>query len=155
MSFSTLKRGRQAPAGPTSRSAHYNVLYDENNFTPDSLQALSYALCHVYARATRSVSIPAPVYCEFLSTPHSYYITPDALLIMTLPSHRRCRYRLRTRKVALRAGRRPRGPLRVRNAAVLDRGRSADGELPCWLQEGPRPHAFLDVLLVRCLSLEP
>ncbi|RDX49272.1 argonaute-like protein [Lentinus brumalis] len=50
------------PAGPTSRSAHYNVLYDENNFTPDSLQALSYALCHVYARATRSVSIPAPVY---------------------------------------------------------------------------------------------
>ncbi|KAI0696653.1 argonaute-like protein [Cerioporus squamosus] len=47
---------------PTSRSAHYNVLYDENNFTPDALQALSYALCHVYARATRSVSIPAPVY---------------------------------------------------------------------------------------------
>jgi len=46
----------------TSRSAHYSVLYDENNFTPDSLQALSFALCHVYARATRSVSIPAPVY---------------------------------------------------------------------------------------------
>lgn len=49
----------------TSRPAHYNVLYDENNFTPDSLQALSFALCHVYARSTRSVSIPAPVYCEF------------------------------------------------------------------------------------------
>ncbi|RDX47695.1 argonaute-like protein [Lentinus brumalis] len=53
---------KHAPAGPTSRSAHYSVLYDENEFTPDSLQALSYALCHVYARATRSVSIPAPVY---------------------------------------------------------------------------------------------
>ncbi|CDO71261.1 hypothetical protein BN946_scf184908.g18 [Trametes cinnabarina] len=39
-----------------------DVLYDENNFTPDSLQALSFALCHVYARSTRSVSIPAPVY---------------------------------------------------------------------------------------------
>ncbi|TFY56355.1 hypothetical protein EVJ58_g7696 [Rhodofomes roseus] len=38
------------------------VLHDENNFTPDSLQALSFALCHVYARSTRSVSIPAPVY---------------------------------------------------------------------------------------------
>ncbi|KAG8684051.1 hypothetical protein FRC08_013924, partial [Ceratobasidium sp. 394] len=50
----------------TSRSAHYNVLYDENAFNPDSLQALSFALCHVYARATRSVSIPAPVYCELL-----------------------------------------------------------------------------------------
>lgn len=28
------------------------------------LQQLSFALCHVYAAATRSVSIPAPVYCE-------------------------------------------------------------------------------------------
>ncbi|KAI0677581.1 argonaute-like protein [Trametes maxima] len=46
----------------TSRPAHYNVLLDENGFTPDSLQALSFALCHVYARSTRSVSIPAPVY---------------------------------------------------------------------------------------------
>ena len=49
----------------TSRPAHYNVLLDENNFTPDSLQQLSFALCHVYARSTRSVSIPAPVYCLF------------------------------------------------------------------------------------------
>ncbi|KAH9965908.1 argonaute-like protein [Russula dissimulans] len=46
----------------TSRPAHYNVLVDENKFTADGLQSLSYALCHVYARATRSVSIPAPVY---------------------------------------------------------------------------------------------
>lgn len=46
----------------TSRPSHYNVLFDENGFTPDGLQALSFALCHVYARATRSVSIPAPVY---------------------------------------------------------------------------------------------
>lgn len=33
-------------------------------FSADGLQALSFALCHVYARATRSVSIPAPVYCK-------------------------------------------------------------------------------------------
>ncbi|KAF9270096.1 argonaute-like protein [Marasmius fiardii PR-910] len=46
----------------TSRSAHYSVLYDENKFTADELQSLSFALCHVYARSTRSVSIPAPVY---------------------------------------------------------------------------------------------
>lgn len=46
----------------TSRPAHYNVLYDDNKFNADSMQALSFALCHVYARATRSVSIPAPVY---------------------------------------------------------------------------------------------
>ncbi|KAF9009003.1 argonaute-like protein [Cyathus striatus] len=46
----------------TSRPAHYSVLYDENNFSADALQKLSFALCHVYARSTRSVSIPAPVY---------------------------------------------------------------------------------------------
>ncbi|RDB22690.1 Protein argonaute-2 [Hypsizygus marmoreus] len=46
----------------TSRPAHYSILYDENNFTADALQSLSFALCHVYARSTRSVSIPAPVY---------------------------------------------------------------------------------------------
>jgi len=46
----------------TSRPAHYSVLYDDNQFNADTLQALSFALCHVYARSTRSVSIPAPVY---------------------------------------------------------------------------------------------
>jgi len=46
----------------TSRPGHYTVLYDDFGFNSDSIQALSFALCHVYARATRSVSIPAPVY---------------------------------------------------------------------------------------------
>ncbi|KIO29135.1 hypothetical protein M407DRAFT_21707 [Tulasnella calospora MUT 4182] len=46
----------------TSRSAHYNVLVDQNGFMPDELQRLSFSLCHVYARATRSVSIVPPVY---------------------------------------------------------------------------------------------
>ncbi|KAF8579319.1 argonaute-like protein [Ramaria rubella] len=46
----------------TSRPAHYNILLDENNFSSDGLQQLAFALCHVYARSTRSVSIPAPVY---------------------------------------------------------------------------------------------
>ncbi|KAK0206676.1 argonaute-like protein [Desarmillaria ectypa] len=48
----------------TSRPAHYSVLYDENVLSPDAVQSLSFALCHVYARSTRSVSIPAPVYCQ-------------------------------------------------------------------------------------------
>ncbi|KAF8806120.1 argonaute-like protein [Phlegmacium glaucopus] len=46
----------------TSRPAHYSVIYDENKFSADALHNLSFALTHVYARATRSVSIPAPVY---------------------------------------------------------------------------------------------
>ncbi|KAF9261759.1 Piwi-domain-containing protein [Marasmius fiardii PR-910] len=50
----------------TSRSAHYSVLFDENNFQADSIQALSFALCHLFARSTRSVSLPAPVYYAHL-----------------------------------------------------------------------------------------
>lgn len=46
----------------TSRPAHYSVIYDENQFSADGMQNLSFSLCHVYARATTSVSIPAPVY---------------------------------------------------------------------------------------------
>jgi eukaryotic translation initiation factor 2C len=36
------------------------------------LQDLAFTLCHSYARATRSVSIPAPVYCEL----YTYYLPP-------------------------------------------------------------------------------
>ncbi|PBK70116.1 Piwi-domain-containing protein [Armillaria solidipes] len=50
----------------TSRSAHYTVLHDESNFNPDALQSLAYLLCHTFARATKSVSIPAPVYYAHL-----------------------------------------------------------------------------------------
>ncbi|KAJ7168225.1 argonaute-like protein [Mycena crocata] len=47
----------------TSRSGHYTVLQDDNfNGNIAKLQELSFALCHIYAKATRSVSIPAPVY---------------------------------------------------------------------------------------------
>ncbi|KAK2462455.1 hypothetical protein APHAL10511_005425 [Amanita phalloides] len=46
----------------TSRPAHYTVLLDENGFNSDSLQSFSNAMCHIYARSTGAVSIPAPVY---------------------------------------------------------------------------------------------
>ncbi|KAI6150981.1 Piwi-domain-containing protein [Pisolithus tinctorius] len=47
----------------TSRPSHYIILEDENfGRRLDILQNLSFCLCHAYARATRSVSIPAPVY---------------------------------------------------------------------------------------------
>ncbi len=32
--------------------------------SPNQLQMMAYTLCHVYARSTRAVSIPAPVYCR-------------------------------------------------------------------------------------------
>ncbi|KAI7880301.1 Piwi-domain-containing protein [Lichtheimia hyalospora FSU 10163] len=46
----------------TSRPTHYHVLYDDNRFTPDSLQELTYRLCYIYGRATRAVSIVPPAY---------------------------------------------------------------------------------------------
>ncbi|XP_072265525.1 protein argonaute-4 [Pyxicephalus adspersus] len=46
----------------TSRPSHYQVLWDDNCFTADELQLLTYQLCHTYVRCTRSVSIPAPAY---------------------------------------------------------------------------------------------
>ncbi|RIA86223.1 Piwi domain-containing protein, partial [Glomus cerebriforme] len=50
----------------TCRPTHYHVLYDENEFTSDSLQTLTYNLCYIYARCTRAVSIVTPVYYAHL-----------------------------------------------------------------------------------------
>ncbi|OMH79088.1 Protein argonaute-3, partial [Zancudomyces culisetae] len=46
----------------TSKPVHYYVLKDDNNFTTDEIQSLSYNLCYLYAICTRSVSIVPPVY---------------------------------------------------------------------------------------------
>ncbi|KAF5357368.1 hypothetical protein D9758_005903 [Tetrapyrgos nigripes] len=53
----------QAGLKGTSIPSHYTILEDEN-FGGDAnkLQELTYALCHSYQRATRTVKIPAPVY---------------------------------------------------------------------------------------------
>ncbi|KAJ7664974.1 ribonuclease H-like domain-containing protein [Mycena rosella] len=65
-----------APRG-TVRPAHYSVLYDENNLSPDDMQSLSFALCHVYARSNRAVSIPAPVhYADRVCTRWKIHFNP-------------------------------------------------------------------------------
>ncbi|KAF3336490.1 protein argonaute 1A-like isoform X1 [Carex littledalei] len=46
----------------TSRPTHYHVLWDDNRFSVDELQTLTYNLCYTYARCTRSVSIVPPAY---------------------------------------------------------------------------------------------
>ncbi|KAI9236747.1 MAG: Piwi domain-containing protein [Podila humilis] len=50
----------------TSRPTHYQVLQDDNKFTSDELQSLTYNLCHLYARATRTVSVVPAVYYAHL-----------------------------------------------------------------------------------------
>lgn len=52
----------------TSRPTHYHVLHDDNSFTPDALQELTYNLCYIYGRATRVVSlVPAAYYADLVA----------------------------------------------------------------------------------------
>ncbi|WVZ60115.1 LOW QUALITY PROTEIN: hypothetical protein U9M48_010176 [Paspalum notatum var. saurae] len=63
----------------TSRPAHYHVLFDENGFTADALQTLTYNLCYTYARCTRSVSIVPPAYYAHLGAFRArYYMEEDS-----------------------------------------------------------------------------
>ncbi|TFK26516.1 Piwi-domain-containing protein [Coprinopsis marcescibilis] len=63
----------------TSRSSHYVVLQDEVfDYDLAMLQELSFALCHVYAKATRSVSIPAPVYyADLVCSRILFHLNPE------------------------------------------------------------------------------
>ncbi|KAH7055312.1 Piwi domain-containing protein [Linnemannia elongata] len=52
----------------TSRCAQYCVLYDENKFSSDDLQQLTFNLCHVYSRCSKATSIvPAVQYAHLLA----------------------------------------------------------------------------------------
>ncbi len=55
----------------TSRPCHYHVLWDDNYFTADDLQTLSYQLCHTFWRCNRSVSYPAPAYYAHRAAAHA------------------------------------------------------------------------------------
>jgi len=64
----------------TPRSAHYIVLHDKI-FGGDmqKIQELAFTLCHVYAKATRSVSIPAPVYyADLVCSRGVFHMSPEA-----------------------------------------------------------------------------
>ncbi|KAG0225299.1 hypothetical protein BGW42_004511, partial [Actinomortierella wolfii] len=50
----------------TSRPALYHVLWDENGFSSDSIQQLTYNICYLYARCPKAVSIVPPVYYAHL-----------------------------------------------------------------------------------------
>ncbi|KAF9432731.1 Eukaryotic translation initiation factor 2C [Entomortierella beljakovae] len=64
----------------TSRSTLYHVLLDENSFTSDSLQQLTFNLCHMYCRCTKSISIvPAVQYAHMLAFRGRYYVDNGVL----------------------------------------------------------------------------
>ncbi|KAG8946727.1 hypothetical protein FRC04_011505 [Tulasnella sp. 424] len=82
----------------TNRSTHYNILVDQNNFMPDeyvefssswymkkpeegsrSLQSISFALCHIHASSTCSVSVVPPVYyADMVCARARNHYDPDA-----------------------------------------------------------------------------
>lgn len=51
----------------TNNPAHYHVLWDENNFSADALQSLTYDMYYTYARCNMSVSVVPPVYYAHLA----------------------------------------------------------------------------------------
>lgn len=59
----------------TGIPAHYYVLHDENNYTSDTIQKITYDLCHTFSRATKSVKVvPAAYYADLLCTRGRDYI---------------------------------------------------------------------------------
>ncbi|EJD44174.1 Piwi-domain-containing protein [Auricularia subglabra TFB-10046 SS5] len=70
----------QAAIQGTARPAHYVVTHNENaTFDCNSLQQFTYNMCHIYERATRSVSIPAPVYYADLLCRRAKFMFPPGM----------------------------------------------------------------------------
>ncbi|KAG8747594.1 hypothetical protein FRC11_012271, partial [Ceratobasidium sp. 423] len=59
--FDFYLQSHSTPVG-TARPMHYSVIFDQNDFSQDGIQELTYALCQISARTTRSLSIPAPLH---------------------------------------------------------------------------------------------
>eukprot|EP00249_Psilotum_nudum_P010610 c22645_g1_i2 orf=439-2946(-) len=55
----------------TSRPSHYNVIFDENGFSPDDIQQLTNYLCYTYAKCTTAISVVSPVYYAHLAARNS------------------------------------------------------------------------------------
>ncbi|KAJ3124783.1 hypothetical protein HK098_000874 [Nowakowskiella sp. JEL0407] len=57
----------------TSKPTHYHCLFDENQFSADGLQQLTYRLCYLYCRATKAVSVCPPAYYAHLVATRARY----------------------------------------------------------------------------------
>lgn len=55
------------PLKGTSRPTKYHVVWDDNNFEEDEIEQLTFYLCFMSARCSRSVSYPAPTYYAHLA----------------------------------------------------------------------------------------
>ncbi|KAI5953058.1 hypothetical protein KGF57_004050 [Candida theae] len=72
--FDFYIQSQQALQG-TGIPAHYYVLHDENKYTSDKIQQITYNLCHTFGRATKSVKVvPAAYYADLLCTRGRCYV---------------------------------------------------------------------------------
>ncbi|GMS80190.1 hypothetical protein PENTCL1PPCAC_2365 [Pristionchus entomophagus] len=63
----------------TSRPIHYTVVYDDCNSSADVIQELLFRMCFLYARCSKPVSLPSPVYyahlaCERAAFHHQFAV---------------------------------------------------------------------------------
>lgn len=59
----------------TSKASHYMVMHDDNKLSAPALQNMTYALCHAYARCTRTVSAPIGVcYAKLMAERGRYWL---------------------------------------------------------------------------------
>ncbi|KAG8228778.1 Argonaute-2 [Ladona fulva] len=74
----------------TSRPTKYHLLWDDSDFSTDELEALTYHLCHMFSRCTRSVSYPAPTYYAHLGAFRARAYIGDRYVHLQLALKRFC-----------------------------------------------------------------
>ena len=70
MRFSPIFQG-------TARPTKYRCLWDDSDMSEDEIEQLTYYLCHMFARCTRSVSYPAPTYYAHLAAFRARALTKE------------------------------------------------------------------------------
>ncbi|KAJ8673621.1 hypothetical protein QAD02_004883 [Eretmocerus hayati] len=61
----------------TARPTKYRCLWDDANMSEDEIEKLTYYLCHMFTRCTRSVSYPTPTYYAHLAAFRARALTQD------------------------------------------------------------------------------
>ena len=99
----------------TARPSHYHILANDPKATRDEIERLTFDMCFLYARATKVVSRPAPVYyahrAAFLAQYYETNCAPPARLSQRAARGVPCRLFFREAAQVTRLGcsRRPRG----------------------------------------------
>src|SRR2546430_6587863 len=66
----------------TCRPTHYHVLYDENEFTPDSIQTLSYYLCYRSEEHTSELQSQSNLVCRLLLEKKKITRHSDSVIVL-------------------------------------------------------------------------